>query len=495
MHGCVLPSSPVAVDIFTSHPGVRLYFLTHLHADHTVGLTPSWSRGPIYCSALTKAMLLHKFHYEHPELVHVLEVGEATLVPLDEVCNETMTVTVVDANHCPGAVMFLFQAYFGSVLCTGDFRYDPDLHAGLKAKGPFDYLYLDNTYGHPSCIFPPREEARKALLETVGCFVNTHEIIIGMDSLGKESLLVEIANHFGVKIHVTLPRWQLLHIQEQPDVFTLDPDETNVHVLMKHEVTRKRILAENELFPTVGVLTSALFAGDPYADICKDGTASNVDQKLIHRVPYSDHSSFSELVAFVELCRPRKMVPLVSERNLDLDAITYFAKFLDHTPSATFVVPKSVEAFMNPGAAAASCGLTRRLTKKLLGRPGRSAGGGQQQRHPRGVEYCPSPSLSPPTPRTRTRGKDHHSGGCGRAEDALVYRGKRRWTITPDTSLAPSATSRNPTAVVCKDKPGAVRRLGPFASSPRRNTCDVTAFAPSLQLLQPSGALKPWPKA
>ena len=33
-----------------------------------------------------------------------------------------ITVTVLDANHCPGSAMFLFQGYFGSVLYTGDFR-------------------------------------------------------------------------------------------------------------------------------------------------------------------------------------------------------------------------------------------------------------------------------------------------------------------------------------------------------------------------------------
>ncbi len=35
---------------------------------------------------------------------------------------ETMTVTVIDANHCPGAVMLLFDGYFGRILYTGDFR-------------------------------------------------------------------------------------------------------------------------------------------------------------------------------------------------------------------------------------------------------------------------------------------------------------------------------------------------------------------------------------
>ena len=40
-------------------------------------------------------------------------------------CPEPLTVcvTAIDANHCPGAAMFIFEGYFGKILYTGDFRY------------------------------------------------------------------------------------------------------------------------------------------------------------------------------------------------------------------------------------------------------------------------------------------------------------------------------------------------------------------------------------
>ncbi len=41
--------------------------------------------------------------------MRALEVDETHLVALDPVENETMSVTVIDANHCPGAVMYIFE--------------------------------------------------------------------------------------------------------------------------------------------------------------------------------------------------------------------------------------------------------------------------------------------------------------------------------------------------------------------------------------------------
>ena len=46
------------------------------------------------------------------DLIHALEVGQNHLVALDDQNRETMLVSVMDANHCPGAVMYLFHVSF-----------------------------------------------------------------------------------------------------------------------------------------------------------------------------------------------------------------------------------------------------------------------------------------------------------------------------------------------------------------------------------------------
>lgn len=46
-----------------------------------------------------------------------------------------MTVTLMDANHCPGSVMFLFEGYFGTILYTGG-----------PPRNPSRFLSLDTAF-------------------------------------------------------------------------------------------------------------------------------------------------------------------------------------------------------------------------------------------------------------------------------------------------------------------------------------------------------------
>jgi hypothetical protein len=159
----LLPGVAVSVDNGQAQAGVAHYFLSHMHTvnlalpeehrqsfgstpacfsplgslpqDHLRGLKDGWCAGTLYCSA-ESARLLHDRFDIQPERVHVLSVGEPYLVSFK---NEqtpaeggrtsgrgtSLSVTPIDANHCPGAVMFLFQGSFGAVLHTGDFRFDP----------------------------------------------------------------------------------------------------------------------------------------------------------------------------------------------------------------------------------------------------------------------------------------------------------------------------------------------------------------------------------
>ena len=38
-----------------------VYILTHIHTDHLKGLSNTWNFGTIYCSTITKKLILNKF--------------------------------------------------------------------------------------------------------------------------------------------------------------------------------------------------------------------------------------------------------------------------------------------------------------------------------------------------------------------------------------------------------------------------------------------------
>ena len=144
-----------SVDFFGGTDRVGLYLLTHAHADHVAGLFDStgrvvgaWARrvGPrIVCSAQTKALLVARG----------VPSCRVEALPLLQPCAVRMggasgpTVTLIDANHCPGSVMFHVQWDDLDNLHTGDFRYQAELHACDFVLGQIRdvcSIFLDTTF-------------------------------------------------------------------------------------------------------------------------------------------------------------------------------------------------------------------------------------------------------------------------------------------------------------------------------------------------------------
>lgn len=84
-----------------------VYFLSHMHSDHYQGLTNEWCHGPIYCSEITKRVLLNKF----PRIKGVigLEMNKLYEIYLNEDKSLKVDVMLFDANHIIGSAMFLFE--------------------------------------------------------------------------------------------------------------------------------------------------------------------------------------------------------------------------------------------------------------------------------------------------------------------------------------------------------------------------------------------------
>ena len=120
-------------------------------------MTKQWST-PVYCSEITARLVARQIR---------LPSGLLRPLPMDRPVDfEGGRVTLIDANHCPGAVLFLFELPGGrTALHVGDFRYERRMaeHPAIRSlplRGrTMDLLYLDTTYCDPKHTFPPQAAA------------------------------------------------------------------------------------------------------------------------------------------------------------------------------------------------------------------------------------------------------------------------------------------------------------------------------------------------
>ncbi|XP_055332654.1 DNA cross-link repair 1A protein-like [Paramacrobiotus metropolitanus] len=317
----LLPGTNFSVDAFNfgEIPNVFGYFLSHFHSDHYIGLTKRFCR-PIYCSAITARLVASRLG---------VDAQWINAVPMDvPVTVDGIEVTLLEANHCPGSVLFLFRMQNGTVyLHTGDFRADPS----VIGKNPFlqnlrniSKLYLDTTYLDPYYDFVSQDAAVEFAAELAQQYVKRNPktlIICGTYSVGKEKIFMRIAECLGCKVAVMNYKLQLLKCFEWENLnamLTNDWQSAQVHVLpmrslnlasleehlMKHR-NYNEVLA---LLPTGWEYNKKLLS-------LKDIKPKKMGPVSLYGLPYSEHSSYRELEWFVKFLRPKEVIPTVNVGN------------------------------------------------------------------------------------------------------------------------------------------------------------------------------------
>ncbi|KIW28273.1 uncharacterized protein PV07_07951 [Cladophialophora immunda] len=233
-NGLVKEFPSIRIDYFRHHPGrppPAAYFLSHVHSDHLLGLE-SVKMPFVYCSATTKRILLNmekyphrinfakgilearKQHYRHLKTVlRPLPMNTATALELGP--KLTIRVTLLDANHCPGAVMFLIEDDGKAILYTGDIRAElwwvnsivqnPVLLPYACGLRYLDCLYLDTTFAirdEPYSEFPTKAEGLKELLEKVVQCPPDTIFYFRAWTLGYENVWVALSNILQSRVHV-----------------------------------------------------------------------------------------------------------------------------------------------------------------------------------------------------------------------------------------------------------------------------------------------------
>uniref|UniRef100_A0A915PH00 Metallo-beta-lactamase domain-containing protein n=1 Tax=Setaria digitata TaxID=48799 RepID=A0A915PH00_9BILA len=235
----VVISGFIAIDKFPKDNAIEYYFLTHAHSDHYVAIDNKWNNGEIYCSPVTANILpvvtlraRSKRAGIRSNLIHPLELNIWHRM-------NGFSVMLLDANHIPGSVMFLFDGdriSDGRILFTGDFRADVRFYQNVFAMSVlqekrFKTIYLDTTY--INCTreeFPSREVSLGELCNLLHklLFDDPSPIMIMVPKVGREQLLVDTAIQFKCKIWVDHVRWKVAEILGITEYFTTEKTETPI---------------------------------------------------------------------------------------------------------------------------------------------------------------------------------------------------------------------------------------------------------------------------
>ena len=346
-------------------PDCTAYFLSHFHSDHYMGLTGKFNFGPIYCSPVTAALIQDQLRVK-PEFINI--------IPLDTPFQvQGVSVRLLDANHCPGAAIFLFEIPVpegGSLkyLHTGDFRASRQHWTNpLLLEKTWDKVYLDTTYCKPVHSFPDQQQvldvvgevARRvdagecladmistknliknyfsSSVSTITSLITTGSstkkntiFVVGTYLIGKEKVWMEVSKQIHSKVNSEKRKMKVYKIlgkydKTLNDVLSEYPSDARVHVVPMNHINHDQLLKLKGK-DNVNVLAFRP-TGWTFSSNTTNVTASSAKYTIkslkpvylegniaVIPLPYSEHSSYSELETFCTTLRIKQIIPTV---NLD----------------------------------------------------------------------------------------------------------------------------------------------------------------------------------
>jgi len=335
----------VVIDGFNYQtPDARCYVLTHFHADHYCGLSSSFNKSfrddddkapLIYCTPITSRLVIEVLGVR-ARWVRATALGETTRVA------NNVEATFMDANHCPGAAIVFMKniSTNETALHTGDFRAakcvreDATLARLTRehcVDGCVDELMLDTTYCASKWTFPDQSVVLDKIREIAAAEIKREPrtlFLCGSYSVGKERAIQAVCQGAGGRASVTARRKRSLELSEwwSDDLFVGEEDdpvsaaECNVRVvgldrgsnhkgmmdILKKEAPRWNAVVA--FAPTGWSWTKKMetegFVVKPWID--------NDGKTRTYSIPYSEHSSYTELREFVKFLKPKKITPTVN---------------------------------------------------------------------------------------------------------------------------------------------------------------------------------------
>ena len=297
----------------------ELAFVSHAHSDHTA------AHREVILTEATARFMRHRLGGKRVE--QILPLGERRHMPGPA---GGFHFTLLPAGHIFGSAMSFIEARGESVLYTGDFKLRTGLCAepcdAAPARG-CDTLIMETTFGRPKYRFPPAGVVMAQIVEFCrGALEAGSTPVLMAYSLGKSQELLRGLTDTGLRVMLEKPSHKITRIHEGlgqsfPAYELLDLARAAGNVLIvSPQQGRAPWLRE------IGPVRTAVATGWAMDSSCR--YRSGVDAAF----PLSDHADFDELIEFVEMLRPRRVLTLhgfaadfaatLRERGFDARAIS-----------------------------------------------------------------------------------------------------------------------------------------------------------------------------
>lgn len=297
----------IRVDYFEQPEDDTLFFLSHCHTDHMVGIKnlASMEHATLVVSKVT-SVILTNLHPELKNILEIIEIGHEKMYTLED--GQTMLCTAIPAGHCPGSVMFYYQTHKANVLYTGDFRWRTKDLKQLKilksVKEDLQSIYIDSTFLLPEYYeFPDQRDSVSVVEKLIKEWIDKDDlnrVFLEIPArFGSEFLLLELYKRLKLEMH-------LLDV-DQSCLLPFIPEMREFIVpVLTHRVKLVVGMRTSELNPKFKWRTirpSAMY----WQNWTKNDPISKRDpiRKELFRICYSSHSSCSELMAVLNMLQPR----------------------------------------------------------------------------------------------------------------------------------------------------------------------------------------------
>lgn len=275
-----------------AHHPVERSFVSHAHFDH---LAP---HAEIICSEGTARLMRARMPAKRVE--HVLPFGRT------EPLTDDTTVTLYPAGHIYGSAQILLEhTAHGRLLYTGDFKLRPGLSAEPCATPAADTLIMETTYGRPHYVLPPTADVLRDILHFCRQTLDDGEtpVLFGY-SLGKSQEILSSLAGAGLPVMLHKQALRLTRIYEDcgltfPAHREFAPADATGHVVIAPPHPPGSTFLKSIARPRTAMITG--WALDPGARFRYQCDAT---------FPLSDHADYADLLSFVELVKPRRVLTL-----------------------------------------------------------------------------------------------------------------------------------------------------------------------------------------